>query len=149
MRYFEDIAVGDSYTTREYEMTAAEITEIGERFDPQPFHVDEAAAKESLFGALAASGVHTIGVCQRLAVEAFHRDVAVVGGAGITELRFPRPVFAGYVLSATLEVTDKRPLETYPEVGIVHLHQSLSNQDSDPVLEMTSLPMVRRRDRRD
>lgn len=143
MRYFEDIDVGESHRSTEYEITVEEITEIAERFDPQPFHLDPTAARESVFGGLAASGVLTIGVCQRLAVESFHTGVAVAGGAGINDLRFPRPVFGGDVLSAALDVTAKRSLDSYPDMGIVHLHQVLSNQKGEPVLEMTSLPMVR------
>lgn len=146
MRYFEDIDVGESHRTGEYDVSRDEITEIAKRFDPQPFHLDQAAAEESIFGGLAASGVLTIGVCQRLAVETFHLDAAVAGGAGINDLRFPRPVFSGDVVSAVLEVADKRELDSYPDKGMVHLHQVLSNQDGEPVLEMTSLPIVRRRE---
>lgn len=146
MRYYEDITVGETHATDEYTVAADEVMEIAERFDPQPFHLDPAAAEDSVFGSLAASGVHTIGICQRLAVDTFHRDVAIAGGAGIDDPNFPRPTYAGATVAATLEVTGKRALDSYADIGLVRLHQTLTNEDDEIVVELTTLPLVRRRE---
>ncbi len=144
-RYFEDIDVGDVYEPDDrYEVTATEIVEFAERYDPQPFHLDEEAAAESLFGSLAASGWHTAAMCMRLLVDSV-LDEASMGARGIDELRWPRPVHPGDTLRIELEILEKRPSESRPEIGHVRTKLTGYNQDDEVVIEWIALGMFRRR----
>ncbi len=144
--YFEDLAVGDVYEPEgRYEVTKDELVEFAERYDPQPFHLDEAAAEESIFGSLAASGWHTASMCMRLLVDGF-LDEGSMGARGVDELRWTRPVHPGDTLRVELEVLEKRPSESRPEMGHVQTKLRGYNQRDDLVIEWTALGMFRRRD---
>ncbi len=144
--YFEDIEVGDVYEPDgRYEVTKDELVEFAERYDPQPFHLDEAAAEESIFGSLATSGWHTASMCMRLMVDGF-LDEASMGAGGIDELRWTRPVHPGDTLRIEIEVLEKRPSESRPEMGHVRTQLRGYNQDDDLVIKWTALGMFRRRD---
>jgi len=145
-RYFEDLAVGDEYVLDgRYEVTREEITAFAEQYDPQPFHVDEAAAEESVFGGLAASGWHTASMCMRLLVDEFLDPETSMGARGVEELRWIQPVYPGDTLRVELEVLDTRPSESNPEMG--HVRQRLTgyNQDDEAVIEWIADGMQRRR----
>lgn len=145
-RYFEDIEVG---TTHEldgrYEVTKTELKEFAEQYDPQPFHTDEAAAEESIFGSLAASGWHTASMCMRLLVDGF-LDEASMGARGVEDLRWKQPVYPGDTLRVSVEVLDKRVSESRPEMGHVRTKLVGYNQDDEAVIEWVALGMYRRRD---
>lgn len=144
-RYFEDFEAGDVYEPDgRYEVTKAEIVEFAERYDPQPFHLDEAAAEDSLFGSLAASGWHTASMCMRLFADGF-LDEASMGARGIDELRWNRPVHPGDTLRIEVEILDKRPSESRPEMGHVRTRLTGYNQDDEAVVEWIALGMFRRR----
>lgn len=145
-RYFEDIDVGDVYEPADrYEVTEAEIVEFAERYDPQRFHLDEDAAAKSIFGSLAASGWHTAAMCMRLLVDGV-LDEASMGAGGVEELRWPRPVHPGDTLRIELEVLDKRPSESRPEIGHVRSKLTGYNQNDEKVIEWIARGMFRRRE---
>jgi acyl dehydratase len=141
---FDDIAVGLVLSAQEpYEVTAEEIVEVAGRWDPQPFHLDEAAAAASHFGGLVASGLHTIAASIALGA----REVpatAALAGLGMDELRFVRPVRPGDRLQQTTEVIELRPSESRPDRGIVRGRRTVTRQDGAPVLVYVLSWMVQR-----
>ncbi|WP_227356725.1 MaoC family dehydratase [Haladaptatus salinisoli] len=144
MSTYADVAVGDVDEFGRYEVTKGEILSFAERYDPQPFHVDEEAAAESMYGGLIASGWHTCAMTMRLLVENSLDEEGSLGSPGVDEIRFRRPVRPGDVLSVRTEVTDKRPLESDPRRGLVKSHVETSNQDDEIVLSMETAMFVRR-----
>lgn len=144
-KYFEDFVVGETYEHGSHTVTREEIVAFGERYDPQPFHVDEEAAAESVFGGLVASGWHTVAVCQGMLIRG-RPDVASMGGRGVDELRWHRPVRPGDTLSVTTEVVDKRRSESVTDRGYVDMRVTGLEGDGDPVVSWTVLGMIGRRD---
>ena len=123
-----------------YEMSREEILEFAGRYDPQPFHLDDAAAAANpIFGKLAASGWHTASATMRMLVdEGAKHGGHSIGGASVDELRWLRPVYPGDVLSAENEVLEARALRSRPEIATVKLRTTTYNQDNQPVLTMTA-----------
>ncbi|MFC7157177.1 MaoC family dehydratase [Halomarina halobia] len=144
-RYFEDLDVGDVFEAGSYTLTGDEIVEFAERFDPQPFHTDEAAAEGSMFGELVASGLHTMCIASKLTVEGPFDDIANMGGRGMDSLRFFRPVLPGDTLAVEIEVVEKSRADRHPERGDVTFEQRVRNDDGDPVLSLLLYSIVRRR----
>ena len=145
-RYFEDLETGDVYELDgRYEFDADEIRKLAEQYDPQPFHLDEEAAEESIFGGLAASGWHTAAACMRLLVDEFLDPETSMGASGVEELQWIEPVHPGDALRVEVEVLEKRVSESRPEMGHVRMTLTGYNQDEDPVIEWTSTGMYRRR----
>lgn len=138
-RYYDDLAVGEVYETSSYTVTKEEITTFAEQFDPQPFHLDEEAARESMFGGLVASGLHTLCLSAYLVVSEFilgEEGVASMGGLGMDELRWHRPVYPGDSLSVQVEVVEKTPSESRTDRGYVDFRRVVSNADGEKVLSM-------------
>jgi acyl dehydratase len=106
---YEDVEVGATTAHGEYEVTREELLTFAEQYDPQPFHTDEAAAEESLFGGLVASGWHTAAVTMRLVVDGVLSDSGAMGAVGVDELRWPNPVRPGDALSIEVEILGKEP----------------------------------------
>jgi len=144
LRYFEDIPAGERRTLGSHEMTKEAIIEFAERFDPQPFHVDEAAAAHSKFGGLIASGLHTMAVCQRLVTDGFYSEIANVAGLGIDETRFHEPVRPGDRLTTHIEISETRPLEHRDDRGLVVVDQRLDDGGGTTVLTSSALTLVER-----
>ena len=121
-------------------MSREEILEFAGRYDPQPFHLDDAAAAANpIFGKLAASGWHTASATMRMIVdEGAKHGGHSIGGASVDELRWLRPVYPGDVLSAENEVLEARALRSRPEIATVKLRTTTYNQDNQPVLTMTA-----------
>ena len=148
-RYFEDLEVGDTFEVGSYTVTKSEIVEFAEQFDPQPFHVDEAAAQASLFGELVASGLHTLCLSVRLFVTEFvtpDEGLANMGGLGMDELRWHQPVTPGETLTLRIEVVEKTPSESKPDRGYVDFRRSVWNEEGEKLLSIVSHNIVRRRD---
>jgi acyl dehydratase len=145
MRYYEDIAVGEKVALGEYEFTEAEMTRFAAQYDPQPIHVDEAAAAESIYGGLIASGWHTGAVCMRLLVDGFLSDVASMGAFGLDELRWKRPVRPGDTVSAEVEILEKSPSESRDDRGYVTNRLVGRNGDGEDVIEWRATNIVGRR----
>ena len=143
--YFEDVSEGDVEEYGERTLTAEEIVAFAEEFDPQPFHVDESAAKESPFGGLIASGWHTASVCMRLLVDGILSKWASMGARGLEELTWHAPVRPGDTLSIRSEILDTWKSESNPERGYVRWRLEGINQDEEVVLTWVAVGMVARR----
>ena len=126
MKYFEDVRVGDVMRFGRYEVTREEIVEYARQFDPQPFHLDEEAAKASMFGGLIASGWHT-------------------GAMGFDDLKWLRPVRPGDVLSVESEIREKIESRSRPDRGTVKIESRIINQHGEVVMSLVSLVIYLRR----
>jgi acyl dehydratase len=142
--YLEDLGVGRRFTSGTHEMTAEAIKAFAAAFDPQPFHLDEAAAEASFFHGLVASGWHTASVTMRLLGES-GMDLAggLIGAGG--ELTWPRPTRPGDVLRVESEVLAVTPSRSRPERGLVTIRARTLNQKGDVVQDMTSKLVVLRK----
>lgn len=140
-RYFEDYRAGDVVEIGDYLITRDEIIDFATRYDPQAFHLDEAAARDSIFGGLIASGWMTCAVLMRILVDDFISPVSSMGSPGIDELRWLKPVRPGDRLRARVTVVDSRRSSSRPDRGIVHFHQEALNQDDEVVLSMRGMAM--------
>jgi acyl dehydratase len=156
MRFFEDMAVGDVAEIGQHTFTTEEIKAFAARFDPQPFHLDEAAAAHSLFGALCASGWHTACLWMRLATDyrrledearrARGEPVATLGvSPGFRDLRWPNPVYPGDTVTYATEVVELRTSASRPDWGIMAARNTGTNQRGEPVLSFISSVFVERR----
>jgi len=142
---FEEIAVGDRFEAdRSVTFSRESIVEFAAEYDPQPFHLEEAAGTASPFGGLVASGLHSFCVCSRLSTEAFFGRVAFLGGRGIDDLRWHQPVRPGDSLSVDVVVATKRPSDSDPERGYVDADVTGSDPDGDPAVSWRVLGMIRR-----
>ncbi len=133
-RYFEDITDGEHLHCQKLAFTQKDIIEFAKRFDPQPFHTDEIAAKESIFGGLVASSLHTISACTRNVVEA-QGDVAILSGVGMYEAKMFNPVRPKDVLSIEAWWTDLRRSKSKPDLGFAGIKCKVTNQKGEPVIE--------------
>ncbi|ELY48130.1 MaoC family dehydratase [Natronorubrum sulfidifaciens] len=145
MQHYEDIEIGDTEEFGEYQVTKDEIVEFAEQYDPQAFHVDEAAAEDSAFGTLVASGWHTASICMRLLVNGILGEQAGMGARGVDDLRWKQPVKPGDTLSVRTEVVDKRVSESDPKRGYVDTRLEGRNQDGEVVITWLAHGMVERR----
>ncbi len=132
--YFEDLAVGQTFGTETVTVLPEQVKAFAAEFDPQPFHLDEAAARASLFGGLVASGWHTAALTMRLLVGGELRVVGGLIGLGVEELRWPRPVRPGDVLRVESEVLGLRPSGSKPDRGIVRVRNTTLNGEGQPVM---------------
>lgn len=142
--YLEDLGVGQRFTTGSHLMTVEAIKAFARDFDPQPFHLDEAAAQASFFEGLAASGWHTASVTMRLLVTSDLKLSGGLIGAG-GELTWPQPVRPGDVLTVESEVLALSPSKTKPERGLVTVRSRTLNQKGEVVQDMTTRMLVWRR----
>ena len=130
--YLEDFRVGRRFVTATLEVTASEIKSFAAQFDPQPFHLDEEAARRSVFGSLAASGWHTASMTMRLLVTSHMRVPGGLVGLG-GEISWPRPTYAGDVLRVEVEVVDAKRSRSKPDRGVVTLRPETKNQRGEVV----------------
>ena len=144
--FFEDLVPGASSEFGRVEVTAAAIVEFARQFDPQPFHLDEAAAQASPFKGLIASGWHTASMCMRLMVDnLLGPESGSIGSPGIDELRWLKPVRPGDVLRARAEVIDVTPSRSKPDRGTARVRYSMLNQRDETVMTFIGLGMFLRR----
>ncbi|MCZ6590899.1 MAG: MaoC family dehydratase [Alphaproteobacteria bacterium] len=143
--YFEDLAAGQEYDLGSRTLDRAAIVDFATEFDPQPFHVDEEAAEQSIYGGLIASGWQTCGVYMRLLCDSFLLQVHSMGSPGVDELRWLGPVRPGDTLSAKLRIDEVRVSKSKPDRGIIMTAGEVRNQEGDLVLTLKSPLMVRRR----
>jgi acyl dehydratase len=143
--FFEDLEIGRQYGCGMVTITIDEIKRFAREYDPQPFHLDEEAAKHSVFGGLVASGWQTAAVTMKLRVEG---ELQLVGGwigLGIDTILWPNPVKPGDKLTASTEVTEMRPSKTKPNIGVIKVKTTTFNQRSEKVCEVISNQLVMRR----
>ncbi len=145
MKYFEDFAVGETISFREYLVTEEEILDFARRFDPQAFHADPEAAKRSHVGGLIASGWHTGAIFMRLQCDAFLTQSASLVSPGVDELRWLAPVRPGDTLSGSAEVIECRASRSKPDRGIVRARGELHNQAGISVFSVCTTGFFARR----
>ena len=135
--YFEDFSVGQTFNSiGGYRVTADEIKDFGQRYDPQPFHIDEAAGESSFFKGLAASGWLTAAIAARLRVH----SIPVAGGmigAGVEEIRWTEPVRPGDSLRTEAEIQSVRRSRNRPHFGVVQSRTTTFNQNNQVVMVAT------------
>ena len=144
-RYLEDYAAGQTYATGVLRIEAERMRSFAAEFDPQPFHLSDAGARESIFAGLAASGWHTAALTMRLLVEGELRPAGGVIGLGFDELRWPRPVRPGDALRAQSEILEVRASRSRPGEGLIKVRTTTRNQDGDVVQIAVGNLLVRRR----
>ena len=156
MKFFEDIRVGETSEIGRHTFTAEDIKTFAARFDPQPFHLDEAAGARSHFGGLCASGWHTACVWMRLLIDYRRREdderrarreaVAQLGPSpGFRDLQWHKPVYVGDTISYGTEVVETRPLNSRPGWGMIFVRNTGTNQHGETVISFISSAFVERR----
>jgi acyl dehydratase len=144
--YFEDFFVGQVFEPNgRVRMEKDEIIAFAERYDPQPFHLDEEVARKSIFGRLVASGWHTAAVTMSLLARNENRPVGGTIGLGFDELRWPIPVLPGDELRIETEVLEMRPSKSRPDRGLMKMRTRTLNQHGQVVQEVIGIAMVPRR----
>ncbi len=138
---FEDLEVGSRTEVGVHTFGAEEIVEFAERFDPQPFHVDEAAARESQFGGLIASGWHTCSVCMGMLVRNVLAGSTSMGSPGIDQIQWLKPVRVGDSIRMINVIVDKRVSSSRPDRGIVTTLWECVNQSEELVMTVRSKVM--------
>lgn len=144
-RYFDDFAVGEKFTTRGVSLTESMIIGFALTYDPQPFHIDVEAARESNYGGLIASGFHTLALGFRMVLETGIFRAASMGSPGIDELRWLRPVHPGDTLHTEFEVIEKTPSRSKPDRGIARVAYRIKNQKAEDVLTFLSMHLLKRK----
>jgi acyl dehydratase len=145
MRYWEDFEIGEVAELGPVTVTEEEIVEFGRRFDPQPFHVDPAAARDSPFGGLIASGWHTAAIYMGMFVRGVLEGTASLGSPGVEELRWLAPVRPGDTLRGRTTITDLQPSSTTPGRGTIFGEHEVLNQDGVVVMRFRSRGFIARR----
>lgn len=141
-RHFEDLAVGETVDLGPVTVTKEMILAFATEFDPLPFHLDEAAARKSLLGGLAASGWQTAGLSLRMLTDAFLSRIASAGGLGFSELKWKRPVLKGDTISGTATVSELRRSASHPQWGIATIGFDIRNQRGQQVMTMKLANLV-------
>lgn len=144
--YFEDFTPGQVFQLGSHHVTREEILDFARQFDPQPFHVDEEAAKDSAFGGLIASGWHTASLFMRLYVDAVLSDAASMGSPGLSELRWLAPVRPGDDLTGCFVVESVQPSSKRADRGTVFFDGQVINQRGEQVLSMRGRGLFGRRE---
>lgn len=146
MRYFEDVEVGNTARFGDYAVTRDEVIDFAQRFDPQPFHLSDEAAAATHFGRLSASGWHSCAMTIAMIVENLERTgEAGLGSPGIDELRWLKPVYPGDRLRCEMEILEKRPSSSRPDMGVYRSRMTVFNQDDVPVMRFIANSMIRTR----
>lgn len=144
-RYFEDYPPGAVFELGRVGISEAEIIEFARKYDPQPFHVDPAAAARTPFGGLIASGWQTAGLMMRLFVDHYLSHVASLASPGIDELRWLKPVRPGDVLHVRITVMEATPSRSKPDRGMVRSLVEVLNQDGACVMSLKAMNLLARR----
>ena len=145
MIYYEDIVVGQTLVTGSKTVTKQEIIAFARQFDPQPFHLDEAAAERSMFGGLLASGWHTVAMMMRLLVDASASRAVNLGSPGFDDLRWRKPVRPGDTITVRSTCIDKRPSRSKPEIGSAWFQTEVVNQHDEVVMSLINIAIYQRR----
>jgi acyl dehydratase len=144
-QYLEDFAAGQVYRSSRLPVDKGQILAFASQFDPQPYHLDEQAARNSVFKGLAASGWHTAAMTMRLLVESEFQPAEGILGVGLEELSWPRPVRPGDELRVESEVLEVRASKLRVDRGVIRLRTTTFNQNDQPVQIFTGNLLVPRR----
>ena len=132
-QYLEDYAAGQVFRTASLRIDKDQIIAFAGQFDPQPYHLDDEAARKTVFGGLAASGWHTAALTMRLLVDGEFKPAHGILGVGVDELRWPRPVRPGDDLYAETEVLEVRPSKSQADRGLIRVRTTTFNQRGEQV----------------
>jgi len=146
-RYFEDYRVGEQVEFGSYRMTEEQIVAFARDFDPQPFHVDKDAARQSVYGGLVASGWHTASAMMRMMVDHFISPKTSMGSPGMDEIRWLKPVRPGDTLRVRVTVLSAKRSTTKPDRGVIDQRVEVINQHGDVVMASKGIGMYRCRTR--
>lgn len=147
MLFFEDLVVGSKSAFGAYPVSRDEMIDFARKYDPQPFHLDDAAAAQTHFGRLSASGWHTGSMAMRMIVDNMQENQqAGLGSPGLEELRWLKPVFAGDTLRCENELLEKRRSASRPEMGLFKSRLTVFNQQDEPVMTLVSTGLIQVRD---
>jgi acyl dehydratase len=146
--FFEDFPVGETSEYGAYQVTREAIVAFARQFDPQPFHLDEEAARASLLGGLAASGWHTAAILMRMNCDAFLSQSVSMGGAEIEELRWLKPVRPGHILTVRRHTLAARVSQSRPEIGLLTMMCEVRNQAGETVMTQKMIILMGRRGHR-
>ena len=144
-RFLEDFAVGQVFQSGRLRVEKEEIFSFARQFDPQPYHLDEDAARRSPFQGLVASGWHTAAMTMRLLVDGDFRPAGGILGVGFDELSWPRAVRPSDELHAQSEILEIRPSKSRPDRGMIRVRTTTFNQNDEPVQVFTGNLLVSRR----
>lgn len=134
LHHWEDFVIGERIPLGSKTVTRDEVIAFAAEFDPQPFHLDEDAAKASLLGGLAASGWHSCSMLMRMICDGYLLNATSLGSPGIDEVKWMKPVRPGDILEAFYTCRESRPSGSKPDVGICKLHYELVNQNDETVM---------------
>ena len=145
VNYLEDYEVGQTFGSATARVEAGRMTSFAAEFDPQPFHLSDEGARNTIFGALAASGWYTAAITMKLLVDGELKPAGGVVGLGFDELRWPKPVRPGDELRLLSEVLDVRPSKSRPDQGLIKVRTTTLNQAGEAVQITVGNLLVRRR----
>lgn len=143
--YWEDFKVGERIVVGTVGVDRDEVIEFASRYDPQPFHVDEEAAKQSIYGGLIASGWHSCALIMRLICDSYMLEAASLGSPGVENVRWRKPVRPGDTLTAYRTTEESRESRSRPEAGIVKTLWEVENQNGELVMTMSGINLFLRR----
>lgn len=144
-RYFEDFTPGDVIELGSRSVSRDEIVAFAREFDPQPFHLDEEAAQQSVYGGLLASGWHTGSISMRLLADGLVNHTVSMGSPGLDEMRWVKPVRPGDTLSGRYTVLECVPSRSKADRGVVRSLLELRNQHGDVVMTIRGMGIFGRR----
>jgi acyl dehydratase len=143
VQYFEDLEIGRTQTFGSYPVTREEVIAFASKYDPQSFHLDDAAAAATHFGRLSASGWHTCAMVMAMVVENLKANAqAGLGSPGVDELRWLKPVYPGDTLRCESTLLEKTPSRSRPEMGSFRSRVMIFNQDDVPVMSFLSIGLI-------
>ncbi len=145
LKYFDDFPPGERRELGSIVVREEEVLRFARDFDPQVFHIDEAAAKASIFGGLIASGWHTCAMTMRVLCDGFLLETASIGSPGVDVLRWKRPVRPGDTLRVFATVLEAKPSTSKPDRGVLVNDIEVRNQSDEVVLTMQAMTMLYRR----
>ena len=143
--HWEDLPVGRTLALGSITVDHDEVIAFARQYDPQPFHLDDAAAARSMFGRLSASGWHTCAMAMGLMVRGFLHDSSSLGSPGLEKIQWLKPVHPGDTLTLRYIITESRPMNSRPDVGLIRGLWEMFNQHGEQVLLMDGYGMFRRR----
>ncbi len=144
MIYYEDLVIGTIVTMGEKRVLREEVIDFASKYDPQPFHLDDAAAAQTHFGRLSASGWHTAAMTMRIMVDSWAvTKMASLGSPGIDELRWVKPVYPGDVISVEQLLLEKRRSASRRDMGLTKTCWTVRNQDGDTVMTMIANGLIK------
>ncbi len=143
--YFEDFSVGRVFDSGTRQLSEQDILGFAREYDPQYFHTDPEAAKQSIFGGLIASGWQTVGVCMRLMCDSYLLESSSMGSPGMDAVRWVKPVYPGDTLRMRATVIAAKPSSSKPDRGMATMRCNIYNQKDELVMHMQSVQMMGRR----